>query len=282
MLFLIIKIYVRVQQFLHDVFHYNLPGFGFLLNKIKQDLVLNVYGKKLYLNHQIADNYLRLAGGRYNEPETHTFLHNVLKQLDGKANFTDVGANVGEFILDMATHPKVNHVYGFEPQKEQFIGLTKTVEINDFKHVSLINKPVSDAEKEIIFYFDPNNRTASGITDDEKAGTQKFISTFLDNEITDLETPHILLIDVEGAECDVMRGGKKLISQNKPLLIFEYNHVSQQHFTIDDVKQILGDDYEIYRLRSDGNIDSNFKRLWNLVAVNKNSIFNKAIQTLKV
>lgn len=281
MLFVIINIYVRVQEFLHDTFHYNLPGFGFLLNKIKKDRVLMVKGQKLYLNHQIADNYLRLVGGRYNEPETHTFLHNVIKQLSGKVNFADIGANVGEFILDMANHPKVNHVWGFEPQTEQFVGLTKTVEINSFKHVTLVNKPVSDSEKEIIFYFDPKNRTASGITNEEKTGTQKFISTYLDKELTDYTVPNILLIDVEGSECEVMRGGMKLITENKPLIIFEYNHVSKQHFTIDDVQGILGAAYEIYRLRNDGNIDKNFDRTWNLVAVNKTSVFYTPVISLK-
>lgn len=281
MLFAIIKIYVYVQEFLHDKFHYNLPGFGFLLNKIKKDHVLVVKGQKLYLNHQIADNYLRLVGGRYNEPETHTFLHNVIKQVGTKVNFADVGANVGEFILDMANHPKVNHVIGFEPQPEQFVGLTKTVEINSFKHVTIVNKPVSDSEKEIIFYFDPENRTASGITSEEKKGTQMFISTYIDKELTDYSHPHIILIDVEGAECDVMRGGLKLITENKPLLVFEYNHVSQKHFTINDVQEILGADYEIYRLRNDGGVDKDFSRTWNLVAVNKSSVFNDAVLALE-
>jgi len=280
MLFFTIKIFVFVQEFLHDTFKYNIPGFGFFLKKIKNDRILNVKGNKLYLNHKIADNYLRLAAGRYNEPETHIFIHSVTKGIKSKVNFADIGANVGEFILDMATHPQIQHVYGFEPQKEHFAGLTKTIEINGFKHVRLINKPVAETEKEILFYQHPGNQSASGITTEAKEGTLSLTSTYLDKELTQLDLPYIILIDVEGAECDVMRGGINLIRNNKPLLIFEYNHVSRKHFTIDDVQGILGPDYEIYRLRNDGYIDKNFDRTWNLVAVNKTSVFYTPVKGL--
>jgi len=280
MLFFVIKIYVYVQEFLHNTLKYNIPGFGFLLNKIKSDRVLSVRGKKLYLNHKIADNYLRLAAGRYNEPETHIFVHSVIKGIETQINFADIGANVGEFILDMATHRQVNHVTGFEPQKEQYAGLVKTVEINNFKHVNLVNKPVAETEKEILFYQNPDNQTSSGITTEAKAGTLSLTSTYLDKELTQQELPYIILIDVEGAECDVIRGGINLIRNNKPLLIFEYNHVSRKHFTIDDVQGILGPDYEIYRLRNDGYIDKNFDRTWNLVAVNKTSVFYTPVKGL--
>lgn len=262
------------------MFKYNIPGFGFLLNRIKSDKILDIKGKKLFFNHNIADNYLRLAAGRYNEPETHKFIHAVIKRINRKVNFADVGANVGEFILDMATHPQVNFVTGFEPQKEQYNGLIKTVEINNFQHVRIINKPVAETEKEILFYQNPDNQTSSGITTEARSGTLSLISTYLDKELTQQDLPYIILIDVEGAECDVMRGGINLIRNNKPLLIFEYNHVSRKHFTTGDVQEILGTDYDIYRLRNDGFIDKNFDRTWNLVAVNKTSVFYSPVKDL--
>ncbi|MFT4062616.1 MAG: FkbM family methyltransferase [Edaphocola sp.] len=273
----IVKMYARLHGFFHERFAVNIPGLGFLYRQIKKDTVFSVKSKKLYFNHKIADNYGHLINGRFNERETHLFLDRVFD--DGKGtqfNFVDIGANVGEFVLDYSGHPFVKSVTAFEPQPEQQKALEATIELNNFKATRLVKSPVSGKEEDILFNFNATNSTASGITTDGSVGTV-LRATTIDKEFFDTgDSGHfVFLIDTEGAELSIMKGGEQLIRQNTPLIIFEYNHVTKKHFTIGDVERFLGDKYKVYRLRPDGNLDLNFSNTWNLVAVPQTGYFQR-------
>ena len=79
----------------------------------------------------------------------------------------------------------------------------------------------------------------------------------LDDSLPDYLKNPILLIDVEGAELLVIRGGKNFIINNKSLIIFEYNTTSKKYFNIEDISKTLKD-YRIFRLNSKGLLDNNF------------------------
>ena len=88
----------------------------------------------------------------------------------------------------------------------------------------------------------------------------------------------VLMIDVEGYEPNVLRGARELITKLKPLIIFEYNFVSKQHFEMNDIRQLLGDQYDIFRLRKDAMLDGDVVNAWNCVAVPRNSEFEGILQ----
>jgi hypothetical protein len=83
----------------------------------------------------------------------------------------------------------------------------------------------------------------------------------------------ILLIDVEGAEPMVIRGGMEFIKQNNPMIIFEFNKVSKKHFNLIDIQNILGESYLIYRIKHDGSLDQDFSNSWNCAAIPANTDF---------
>ena len=96
------------------------------------------------------------------------------------------------------------------------------------------------------------------------------ITTTLDEEFPDPFDELILLLDIEGAEYGALLGAQTLLSRDKPLIIFEFNHVSRRHFSLDDMQELLGPDYEIFRLRTrDGLLDQVFEDTWNCVAVHR-------------
>lgn len=274
MLILLIKIFALLHEFVHETFSVNIRGLGFLYRKISKDYIFNVKGHKLYFNHKIADNYGRLINGKFNEKETHLFLDYVF-QCQQNWHFIDIGGNVGEFVLDYSSNPNVDNVTVFEPQFEQQVAISKTIDLNKFSKTKLVKKPVSSKEEEILFNFNLTNSTASGITNDESLGT-KLIATTIDNELYSSvsEQNYVFLIDTEGAELEILKGGSQLIKKYSPLIIFEYNHVTKKHFEIDDVRNYLGSNYSIYRLRKDGMLDLDFSNTWNLVAVPQNTLFN--------
>jgi hypothetical protein len=148
-----VKIYAYLHEFFHVYFHFNIPGLGFLLRKLRHDFFIDVKGKKLYFNHKVADSYIRLINGRYNEPETHIFLDFVFANCgNNNFHFIEVGGNVGEYMIDYSANPSIKKVTIFEPQPELIKSLQRTVDTNNFLNTTLIPKPVSN--KEEIVYFD--------------------------------------------------------------------------------------------------------------------------------
>ena len=184
-------------------------------------------------------------------------------------------------MIDYSSRKKIiQDVYVFEPQKEQIKALKETIKINDFNHCVLIEKAVSNKTGTLRFNVNSNNTTASGISHDNSSNV--IVETTTIDEYFDENTssPFVFLIDAEGAELSIIEGGRTFIENNKPLIIFEYNHVSKKHFKLEDVKKELGSKYSIYRLRKDGTLDENFLNTWNLVAFPNNNSFFK-IQDVK-
>ena len=96
-------------------------------------------------------------------------------------------------------------------------------------------------------------------------------------QLNDSDCDYILLIDVEGAEPMVLEGARNFIKNNRPLIIFEYNNTSKKYFNLEDIKQIIGIDYDIFRLNSEGRLDNNLLQTWNCVAVPKDTVFNRLL-----
>lgn len=281
MLIYLIKIIAIFHEFIHEKFSINLRGLGFLYRRISKDQIFKVKGYKLFFNHKIADNYGRLINGKFNEKETHYFLDKVFSSKNNW-HFVDIGGNVGEFVLDYSTNYNVNNVTVFEPQPEQQIAIQKTIELNSFSNTKLVRKPVSSKEEFILFNFNQTNSTASGITNDTEKG-KSIMATTIDKELFNINNTQnfVFLIDTEGAELEILKGGIKLIQTFQPLIIFEYNHVTKKYFKISDVQDFLGNNYTIYRLRKDGKLDYDFQKTWNLVAVPKSTTFDHLRNEIK-
>jgi FkbM family methyltransferase len=274
-------IILKTYAFLHELFHekigFNLPGLGWLYRKtIKDDLILDFNkSKKIFINHKIADNYGRQINGRFNEPETHILMDKAIN-LVNNFQFIDIGANIGEFILDYADNPKKVAIHAFEPQKEQFFALQNLIKINNFQNVFINFKAVANKIGKMHFNIEANNTSNSGLIQNHSKGIEVEVTT-IDSLNLDYTIPTIILIDIEGAELMAMQGGENFIKQNLPLIIFEYNHISKKHFTKEQVKSQLGTNYQIFRLNSKGNLDNTFEKTWNLVAVPLKSEFEKLI-----
>jgi|WetSurSiteA1Bulk_404760.scaffolds.fasta_scaffold15978_3 FkbM family methyltransferase len=278
----IAKTYDKINSIFRAVFKRNLRGVGYLLRKIKRDHVLMFHGQKMFFNHKVAGCYVSLINGKYTETETHLFFRKIIKGLDCHVNFVDVGANVGEFILDLSLYNRVKNIYAFEPHPECAKTCRINVLLNGYDNkVKVIQKILSQDTAPVNFSFNSIAPNASGIVDNVINSETIYPST-LDIELHDFSLPTILLIDVEGSEPLVMKGGKYFISMNKPLIIFEYNTTSKKHFNLNDVKDILGTQYEIYRLRNDGYLDNQFDDTWNCVAVNISSDFYHSAKSLLI
>ena len=281
MIFLLTKLYSYLHEFFHTNFDFNIPGLGFILRKNRKPRILKIKNKLMYFNPKIADSYERLINGRFNEPETHKFLNRILELCSNDCiQFIDVGGNIGEFPLDLGSNKKLEKLIIFEPLEDCAVVILISMLLNGFSNVKVIKKAVTNEVGFVRFKINKKGISGSGITENILDNFKLLQSTTLDLELEKDNKPKILLIDVEGAELKVIKGGIEFIKLCKPLIIFEYNYITQRYFSLSNFKLELPEGYTIFRLRSDGLLDKSFKKIWNLVAVHNESIFyNLCIQS---
>jgi FkbM family methyltransferase len=278
MYLLLAKLYARLIITVNKLFGVSPPGLGFLCRKIKLEHTINVEGRKYYFYRGAASMYSTLIAGKFPEPQTHRFFRKIIPKITGRIGFIDVGAAVGEMVIDVAGYDNVDHVIAFDPDPELAKAIRLSASINEYDNIKVIPKVVADEVKTVNFRFNRYRGTSGKICKEEDKATEKTICTTLDNEIEKNDIPYIVLIDVEGAELLVLKGSRKFIQQKRPLIIFEY--ISGKDNNLPEIRDTLGEGYEIYRMRDDGTLDLNFDKTWNCVAVCKNSAFYPVCQSI--
>jgi FkbM family methyltransferase len=254
-----------------------LRGLGWLLRRVRTDHVLQVDGVRLWFDHRVAASYDRLVAGELNEPETRAFVGGVLDALGEEVTFVDVGANVGELLIPLAAHPKVGHAIGFEPQAPCAEACERSAALNGFTHVRVHRALVADGAVRR-FAANPEAPNVSAISErGERVETVR-----LDDALAEVSGPLVLLVDVEGAEPLVLAGASGLIRRNRPLVVFEYNDVSRRHYHLDQVRDVLGAEYRVLRLRRDARLDEAVEESWNCVAVPCGTRFEQICRDLTV
>lgn len=263
--------YGQLHSLIHNVFGFNIPGYGYLLRKLSKNRIIQFDKKQFFFDHNIADNYARIIYGKYNEPETHSFIRNIIDSSTSKIRFVDIGANIGEFIFDFADHPNIAETVAFEPQDAQYNVIKENIRLNNFNNTEVVKKAVYDKEGTVKFNIEENNQTSSGIREEQSANFVEIPCTSIDAFFSEKQSiPTIFLIDAEGAELSIIKGGINFIKANQPIIIFEYNYVSKRYFNLSDIEKELGPQYSISRLNNKGELDKDFSKTWNCVAMPQN------------
>lgn len=244
----------------------NLPGLGRALRTIRHAPRVKVHGATFEVSPEDADCYARLVIGEWTEPETHTFLSEMVARSITPVRFVDVGSNVGEFVIAMALHPRVSEVSAFEPTPSLVRATRRSLALNPLAEskVSITQAAVSSESGTVTFEVRANGRNGARVG---RGG-----ATVPSVRIDDCVQPHsdrttIILVDVEGHELEVLRGASTLRQRDAPIWVVEFNHVTRAHFTLEALRQELGSSVEIFRLRPDGRLDRDLSRTWNIVLV---------------
>jgi FkbM family methyltransferase len=142
----------------------------------------------------------------------------------------DAGANVGCYALLFGRWVgATGRVYAFEPDPRAFEGLSRHIDLNGLGAiVTPINMAISDRTR-------PNARFAlaasSGISrlvdSQTEAETIAVPTTSIDDFCARYGvTPHVIKIDVEGAELEALRGARETIARAHDLQLFIEMHPS--------------------------------------------------------
>jgi len=257
-------------------------GLGIALRAIGRDFAFTALSRRYWFDHRVAPAYALLPTGVSNEPETAAFLTRIAEAAASPCEFIEVGASIGEFAILAAGLPGITRVVAFEPQQACCEAIRRSAELNGFAHVEAHQAAVSERPGRAAFAAPAHAPTTGRLAAAGEPGAIAVETVTLDGVFAESGGPAILLIDVEGAELSVVRGGREWIRRARPLIVFEYNEVTARYFALPEMAGELGSGYTLWRLRPDGGgrLDASFENTWNIVAAPSGSPFSEPCRAL--
>lgn len=186
--------------------------------------------------------------------------YNSIKEISEPVIF-DIGANIGTFTTWMAKAFPNGKIYSFEPQRTVFQMLSGNAAINNLYNVYTYNIALGRENTKIEFeepdYFFKNDFGTFSLVENilqQKTKNKitveiKTLDTFL--EYYNISKVHLLKIDAEGMDLDILIGGNKTIKKNLPVIFIE--HYDNRKSILNDIKEYLNN-FDYYYELIDNNI----------------------------
>ena len=139
----------------------------------------------------------------------------------------EIGANIGtETVSFIDVVSGVGKVIAFEPYPRHVESLKKLKLLNSAQNLRIEPYALSDIEKKIKFVvpMDGHSSGAGHLVNDNSIINENSINVkckTLDSYIRKDLNVKLVFMDAEGSELDIIRGGKKFIEQNRPVIILE-------------------------------------------------------------
>lgn len=154
------------------------------------------------------------------------------KVLPPDANCIDIGAHTADILRKLVKYAPQGQHYAFEP----IPWLYKDLQKNFGDKVKVMELALSDTLGTATFYAYRNRPAVSGLKqrqfENENYAMEKIdvkVET-LDHIIPKDLPIHLIKIDVEGAELQVLRGGIEILKKYKPIVLFEFGLGGSEHY----------------------------------------------------
>ncbi|MDJ0734025.1 MAG: FkbM family methyltransferase [Nostocaceae cyanobacterium] len=199
------------------------------LGLIKRDLTVK-YGIASGLKFNAGAYNPDTALGTYEMP-----VQEVLSQYLQPGNiFYDIGANVGFFTIVAAKIVgSQGKVYAFEPEAENAKMVRWNAQLNNYNHVTVVEKAVSRSTGVEQLWLAENSgghtlASVGTISDAKETITVNTVSIDELLQQKEIEPPTFVKIDVEGAEIDVLYGMSQTIKEYQPIIIYEVDDEKEE------------------------------------------------------
>jgi len=210
----------------------------------------SMYGKFIIPRHYTpgpptpdpASTMLR-TGKTHIEDEVQNILY-LVSQLPDNSIVVDGGANMGFFTIPVAQalKNKGGKIISFEPQRQIYYALCGSCALNELENVFVQNLGLGEsqsiAEVSDIDYSDKVDFGMVTLSDNVTKKEHAFLSNKTVKVITldSMELPSLefLKLDVEGYECQALRGGLKTLEKFRPIIWIEYNMAGENN-----IKEVL-------------------------------------------
>jgi len=194
------------------------------------------------VNYRKTANPLFLKPANYND-----YFHPEVKP-EQNENIIDGGAWHGDSSLEFSKKLSGNcKSYAFEPDLENFIELTKTVQNeNIVDSVHIVNKGLYDKKQTLFFKKEATNDMQFQIQTEpsehqvEVTSIDQFV---LENEITSID---FIKMDIEGSEVMALKGAKQTIEKYRPKLAICIYHEFDDLWKIPLLVKQLNPNYTLY------------------------------------
>ncbi|MEM9835319.1 MAG: FkbM family methyltransferase [Bacteroidota bacterium] len=173
--------------------------------------------------------------------------------------YLDIGAHYGYFAGLVAALHSQNKVSCFEPAPDTYLLLAENVAS---MQTETYQKGMADAVGQLTFYQFPARFSEYNSLDIEQYQNEDWIKEYppkaINVDITTLDqastnSPHLIKIDVEGAEDKVILGGAQLLAQPNVMVIMEYLPSHKSNGSHSRALALMQQwDYQVFRLMDDG------------------------------
>lgn len=141
----------------------------------------------------------------------------------------DVGANYGVYaLLTAAAVGPQGAVHCFEPGSASLEQLRQNIALNPGLPISVHELALSDRSGSASLFHVGGSPTTFSLGEDSRVKHETITKTTLDTWASDLGIRDVRAIkmDVEGHETNVIRGGATLITETRPVIMFEISHAA--------------------------------------------------------
>lgn len=174
-------------------------------------------------------------------PSSNNQLGRLAKIISAKykdASMIDIGANVGDTVAVVRSQTNIP-IIAVEGDPVSFSFLQKNS--GQFKDLYILNQYLGEEKKELTVSIEKNGWNNTIIPD--KDGSKKLDIKTLDEVLSEhrLEDRNIKLlkVDTEGFDTIILRGCRKTIAKDQPVLYFEYNGENMSTIREDGLTTLL-------------------------------------------
>lgn len=149
-------------------------------------------------------------------------VEDLKNSLTPEKTFIDIGSNIGQHSLLLSPYAK--KVYAFEPIPDVYEQFKKSIALNKFTNISLLNLAIGSKKESTSFNYVPNHAGTSSFVERDNLN-QQIITVQIDtlqNTLADIKMD-VMKIDVEGYEAVVILGNKEKIVKDQPVIFAEVN-----------------------------------------------------------
>lgn len=195
------------------------------------------------------------------ENEVKAFSNELSKLMLGKMVILDVGANSGDWTLNLRRYFPDAEIHAFEPSKSTYVALLASTK--NLENVSTYNFGFGDLEQSQLLFYEKEN---SGMASLYKRDLSRISIDFdkfekvqikrLDNWLTQSKVrANVLKIDVEGHELSVLKGLGDYLQELK-MIQFEFGgtDIDSRTFFQDFWNIFKNTNFRLYRLTPRGKI----------------------------
>ena len=175
--------------------------------------------------------------------DKHQYFDEELIQLEEDVVFLDAGSYIGDTVQALIRHGDApGKIICMEPMNQNIEKLQHYIELNHLDYIDVYQCAASDQRCEE--YFETANGMAARRSDTDG---QLVICDSIDNICID-KYPKIDIIkmDIEGAEVAALKGAKKIIQRDKPVLAICVYHKEDDFYMIPALIKELNPEYKLY------------------------------------